>query len=361
MNKLKKYLREQLINKSRDHFKEGQSDPLDFPRIAHIENTNACPAKCIICAMDKMTRKVGIMDFGLFERLIRECATHIEVKEVHLHGFGEPLVDKDLPRKVALAKKLGIPETYIVTNAFLLNKQKAQQLILAGLDGIKFSFYGMTKETYERIHVGLSFAKTVSNIEGFFEERDRLQASNPKVSLQFCPGVAPAEEFQMFLDKWRPFMDADRGDEFYSTGLHNWAGGRAYADLKIPESRRHCTWPFKDIQVFWDGRVVPCVFDYNGDSVLGDTNKATIQEIWVSENYERFRRVWRKKQCYSLPLCRKCDEPDGFYRPRPLDQDQQPSSRGMISPKKRWLELVRKNFYTKIREVKISLRYRTHQ
>jgi radical SAM protein with 4Fe4S-binding SPASM domain len=361
MKNLIKYLRQQLTNKSRDHFKEGQSDPLDFPRIVHIENTNACPARCTICAMDKMTRKVGIMDFGLFERLIRECATHIEVKEVHLHGFGEPLVDKDLPPKVALAKKLGIPSTYIVTNAFLLNKQKAQELILAGLDGIKFSFYGMTKETYEGIHLGLSFEKTVRNIEGFFEERDRLRASNPKVRFQFCPDMAPAEEFQMFLDKWLPFMDADRGDEFFSTGLHNWAGGKDYVDLRKPESQRYCVWPFKDIQILWDGRVVPCCYDFNGGMVFGNVNRATIQEIWLSENYERFRRVWRQKQCYSLPLCRNCDEPDGFYRPRPLDQDHQPSSRGMISPKKRWLELILGNVRTKIREVKVSLTYRNHQ
>ncbi len=36
---------------------------------------------------------------------------------LHLHGFGEPLLDKLLPDKIRLAKKYRITHTYIVSNA----------------------------------------------------------------------------------------------------------------------------------------------------------------------------------------------------------------------------------------------------
>jgi len=358
ISKLLNNFKKNLFYFNYQHWKKGIAAPLAFPRLVHIENTNACPARCIICSMDKMTRKTGIMSFDLFEVLIRECAKQPEVEEVHLHGFGEPLIDKDLPKKVALAKNLGIPRTYIVTNGFLLTDQKAIELISAGLDGIKFSFYGMTKETYERIHRQLSFDKTVGNIETFFQVRDRLKAINPSVRFQFCPGLAPSQEFAMFLDKWKPFMDADRNDLFYSTGLHNWAGAKEDSQLIITETERYCAWPFKDIQILWDGRVIPCVFDYDGTLSLGDVNKSTIAEIWSSDKYRTFRNIWLNKKSLSIPLCAKCNIPEGIFSTKTLDAAFQPVSSGIICKRKRFryrfVALVT-NFF---RDFRVWLKYR---
>jgi radical SAM protein with 4Fe4S-binding SPASM domain len=328
--KLLNLLRKRILVTSRKHYQWPFAAPLDFPRVVHIENTNACPARCVMCSMDSMSRKVGIMDFALFERLIGECAGRAEVREVHLHGFGEPLVDKDLPRKVALAKRLGIPFTYIVTNAFLLTEQGSYELIRAGLDGIKFSFYGMTRETYEKVHRHLNFEKTVQNIERFFQMRDRMKAPNPLVRFQFCPDLAGPEELPLFFQKWRPYLDADRGDLFYTTGLHNWAGGKDYLALRVPEHLRHCVWPFLHMQILWDGRVIPCVFDYNGTVALGDATQDTIEEIWRSPRYESFRGIWRQKRSSSVPICAKCDAPDGIFDPRPVEAALQPTSRQII-------------------------------
>ena len=329
-----------------------------FPRIVHIENTNICNARCTMCSMDAMIRKTGVMSFAQFEALIRECAQHPEVREVHLHGFGEPLVDKDLAKKITLAKKLGIPFTYIVTNASLLSAEKAKDIIKAGLDGIKFSFYGMTVASYESIHLRLEFHKTVKNIETFFKVRDSLKALTPRVRFQFCPDLAPPEELDMFLEKWRPWMDADRGDLFYTTGLHNWAGGKNYLIPKLPESNRHCYWPFMHIQILWDGKVVPCCLDFDAKMVLGNVTYASIAQIWQSETYEAFRDIWRKSRSSSIPLCARCDEPEGAYRPKPLMPMIQPHSRNIASKMRRISLIGSKKIKSVLREVKMSFLYR---
>ena len=329
-------------------------NPLSFPRIVHIENTNLCPARCTMCSMDRMTRKTGVMSLSLFETLIRECARYPEVREVHLHGFGEPLVDKNLPQKVALAKKCGIRFTYIVTNAALLTEQMARELIAAGLDGVKFSFYGMTKATYEKVHRHLDFDRTVRNIETFFRVRDQLKALNPLVRFQFCPDLAPKEEFDIFLEKWRPFMDADRQDRFYFTGLHNWAGGKNYAPPRLPDNERRCFWPFGDMQILWDGRVVPCCYDFNGTMVLGDVTRATIAEIWSSERYRQFRAIWDRKKSSSISLCAKCDEPEGLFHSRPIDLPWQPQSKKIIGKKVLLLHRVSLLMQNILRQTKIK-------
>jgi len=281
--------------------------------------------------MDAMTRRVGVMDFSLYEKLIRECATRPEVRQVHLHGFGEPLADKRIAEKVSLAKRLGIRQTYIVTTGSLLTEAKAAALIDAGLDSIKFSFYGMTTESYESVHKGLKFQKIVDNITAFFRIRDERRARNPSVRFQFSSGLAPESDLRRFTDYWRPFMDRDRNDQFLVTGLHNWAGGKDYTQVRMPESDRLCSWPFRDIQILWDGRVVPCVFDYDGRHVLGDVSTETIETVWRSPAYEAFRQVWRERRSYSIPLCKKCDEPEGTFQPRALPKQHQPPRRHVVS------------------------------
>lgn len=283
-----------------------------------------------MCPMEHMTRKTGIMDFALFERLIRECAKYPEVREVHLHGFGEPLLDRELPRKVAWAKRLGIPYTYIVTTGALLTPELGRALIQAGLDGIKFSFYGMKPETYERVHKNLRFARTVANIEDFFRIREEMAASKPVVRFQFNCAVAGQQEMSLFLEHWRSFLDRDRGDIFMTTGLHNWAGGKDYPTVRLPEAERHCDWPFRQMQVLWDGKVAPCCFDYDGSVVLGDVTGSSIRDVWHSQPYEEFRSVWRNRRSYSLEICAHCDNPEGTWAPRPVRQEQQPASAGKI-------------------------------
>jgi radical SAM protein with 4Fe4S-binding SPASM domain len=316
------------------HLYQKNGKPLDHPRFpltVHIECTNNCPARCVMCPMDIMTRSTGAMEFELFERLVREVARYPEVEELHMHGFGEPTLDKQLPRKVALAKKLGIQYTYIVTTGSLLTKETAKSLIIAGLDGMKFSFYGMTAQTYEATHRRLKFDKVVRNIETFFDVRDQLKASNPQIRFQFAREVAPPGEFEAFINHWRPYMDADRGDAFFDTGLHNWGGAKAYNEQRNHNDIPRCRWPFRDMQILWDGKVVPCCYDYDANVVLGNVREKTIEEIWFSKEYENFRQIWRNSKAASIPICAKCDEPYGFFQAHEIERPLQPVARQVLS------------------------------
>jgi hypothetical protein len=70
---------------------------LPLPTVLMIENTNLCNADCVICPRETLSRKRGFMDFGLFEKIIKEASSESHKPVTHLHGFGEPLLDKLLP------------------------------------------------------------------------------------------------------------------------------------------------------------------------------------------------------------------------------------------------------------------------
>ncbi|MFI5324764.1 MAG: radical SAM protein, partial [Candidatus Rokuibacteriota bacterium] len=121
---------------------------LPLPSVMMIENTNHCNADCVMCPRDTLSRPRGIMDFGLFEKIIGEVSSAKRKPVTHLHGFGEPMLDKRLPDKVRLAKAQGIKRTYIVSNASLLSLDMSRKLIEAGLDKMKISFYGTDEKSY---------------------------------------------------------------------------------------------------------------------------------------------------------------------------------------------------------------------
>ena len=121
-----------------------------FPDSLRIENTNHCNAKCVMCPRDLLFRKKGIMSVDQFKVLVDEIAPR-PVSNIHLHGFGEPLLDKHLCEKISYAKAKGIRRTFLITNASLLTERLAEDLIRSGLDSVKVSFYGELKVEYERI------------------------------------------------------------------------------------------------------------------------------------------------------------------------------------------------------------------
>ena len=48
----------------------------DFPDQVYVELTNACNARCTICATPSMKRKRTIMSFDLFRKIVDECARY---------------------------------------------------------------------------------------------------------------------------------------------------------------------------------------------------------------------------------------------------------------------------------------------
>ena len=109
-----------------------------LPEIVQIESTNICNAKCVFCPRDEMERKQGIMEWDLYTKVVDECAT-LGITHLRMHNYGEALVDKKLPEKIAYAKGKGIREVGVITNGSLLGPDVAKAVVEAGLDAVNIS------------------------------------------------------------------------------------------------------------------------------------------------------------------------------------------------------------------------------
>jgi hypothetical protein len=259
-----------------------------------------------MCPRDKLTRTPGFMDFGLFEKIITEVSSMRRKPVTHLHGFGEPLLDTLLSERIRLAKACGIRHTYIVTNASLLSPETSRQLIDAGLDKMKISFYGTDENSYGATMRRLQFKVTFQNIVDCIRIRRELKRTNPQLILQYLPhetNHARTEEFRVL---WSPLIDKNVGDCVNIASLHNYGGGRTYncVEDKIVSI---CFYPWTAMSVLCDGRVVTCCMDYNAAQVLGDLNVQTVKEVWNGSVLSSVRRKFGKLKYNEFPTCMCCD------------------------------------------------------
>jgi len=279
---------------------------LPYPSELLLENTNCCNARCVMCPRDTLTRKRGFMEFGLFEKIMNELACARRKPVVHLHGFGEPLLDPLLPERIRLAKSCGIEQTYIVTNGSLLFPETSRKIIDAGLDRMKISFCGTDEESYNATMRGLDFKVALQNIKDFMRIRKELQKRTPKLILQYLPQEANGAKIKEFQSLWRSLPDRKAGDCLNISSLDNFGGGKSY-NIVGEKIESVCFYPWTAMSVLWDGRAVTCCVDYNGVQGIGDVNSKSIEEIWNGPVLSAIRRSFGKLDYSGFPTCLNCD------------------------------------------------------
>lgn len=270
-------------------------------REIRFEVTNLCNARCIMCPREKMTRPQGILDMGLYMRILDQ-ASAMGVSIVSLENYGETFLDPFFFARAAYAKAKGM-SVYTITNGSLFGRDLAHQAVHL-LDKIRFSVYGATREIYESIHVGLKYDEVISNIEYLINYKKAKQAKIPKIEVYFLMVKENEHQIEDFKKKW-----LGKVDDIAIWKPHNWSDGRTYRDLKGRSDKKTCGRPRSGpIQVQWDGLVVPCCFDYNSNIVLGDLKKETLHDVVTGEPYNRLRDAHIRGDFSSYPFCDSCDQ-----------------------------------------------------
>src|SRR5262245_47023170 len=124
-----------------------------FPRTVRVETTNHCQADCTFCPRDSIGRPKTFMKQEIFESVVRQCVEGGS-RLMHLHGFGEPLLDKQLPERIKFCKDAGIGRVKIFTNGDLLRGELAKRLLGSGVDEIKISIDGSDSKEFNLLRVG---------------------------------------------------------------------------------------------------------------------------------------------------------------------------------------------------------------
>ena len=207
------------------------------------------------------------MDQGLFEKIVAECG-EFGCSMLHLHNFGEPLLDELIPDRIRLAKKKGIRQVKIFSNGALLKGQMAERLLESGLDEIKISVDGADVQEFNKLRKGLIGEEVIENTRNFRRLRDQRGSRRPRI-------VATCTQTSNRKETWNMLNGAV--DRILYADLHNWAG-----ELKLGHKlkvRQPCFRLWRTFTVLANGDVTLCCMDYSGREIVGNCRADNIVHI----------------------------------------------------------------------------------
>ncbi len=150
------------------------------PICLYLEVSNECNLACKTCPITYgKVEEPASLSLEQVKYLVSQFMT---VKRVVLHGVGEPLLNRELPKIILWLKEKGI---YVLfnSNGTLINQRWREALVDSGLDEIRLSLDAATPETFARVRGKPLFDVIVRNIKGLTAFKAERGSLTPLVSL----------------------------------------------------------------------------------------------------------------------------------------------------------------------------------
>lgn len=315
------------------------------PVIYNIETTNACNMRCEMCPRTTMmTRKIETMRPDFFKEIVDQIEPHssedwklweefvqnryqiipdamsenhfflyIIPKVIQLHGYGDPLLDKNMSTYVEILRNKNF-QSYFSCNPSNINMDRTIEMFSNGLDYIKYSIETIDDMLHKKIRGQASnFTESYRKIIRLLE----LKAQNNHktiiiITMLDLHRTNQKEEFEQLKEVFKGcdvyiyFKSEDqqwyRGDYHGTTSVH-------WSEL--------CKHPWMSMTIKSNGEVAMCMEDFNNEIVLGDARREKLIDIWNGQKYNQFRidhfELNRKIKCVN-----QCDMKlvGNYYNPK---------------------------------------------
>jgi len=253
-----------------------------------------------------MKRNRGTASYNVINKVIREAAP----KSASMCPFlyEEPMINPRLPNILANIKQNNsLCQTAVYSNMGNVPDETVKAIIDYGLlDELHISFYGPTTELYTKWQPPLDRAKTVANIQKFYNYRQQAGKSKPKITLHILNVPEILAEKQGYVDVIH-YVDESalvQFDTFH--GAIPDFGGDQTALLGQPSPRVPCQRLWTGLNVHWDGSVVSCCIDFDDEYVLGNVKEQSLEEIWNGVKFRQLRELHASGQWDKVAMCRNC-------------------------------------------------------
>jgi len=293
-----------------------KSDEFIIPEQVLIETVNGfCTADCIMCSKRRWTRTPHHMNDETYIGILNNLKPYTrQIKMLSLFGCGEPLLDKKLVERVALAKEKGFQGIGIATNCTELDAKKARGLIRVGLNTIICSLDGYYAETHEKIRRGTVFSEVAENIKNFIQIRDAVNGKHTKVVIRFIRQEINREEWCLFKKYWSQRISPEYGDKVIKFDVHNWGGKVEDYHLKDPNreiklNNYVCPDLSKKLLLRSKGEISFCDTDDNVFFKLGNACIEDPVAIYNRGKFVQYRKAMAEGKIAQLEYCKACSLP----------------------------------------------------
>lgn len=314
------------------------------PREVMVEVTRRCNLSCLYCFRDDLGVESFIdMDRSMFSRLL-DTSLDAGVHKFAFTGWGEPLVHPDILDFIRSAKEYGL-EVLINTNAFFL-KEFGDGLVQLGVDELVVSIDSDDEDIYRNIRRGEDLSRVVEGLEVVNKAKRTHRSNKPIIKFQYTLNKINIGNVMSLARLAREYRVKNViisniiPNNPYTAKLLQCLGDSSCIDVidrlkddlvrvtldtninfYVPETsiktERRCPFMERDaVYVTAEGDVAPCIFYAHRWSPIingirrkiypvrfGNINESSLNDVWRSEDYIRFR--FNVRFSY-MPSCLDC-------------------------------------------------------
>lgn len=305
------------------------------PVVYNIETTNRCNMRCKMCPRTTMmTRSMKDIDFDTFAKIAEQLSPHsrslwnkwkdycdkkygikeddepsenhfflyVISKVIQLHGYGDPLLDKNMDKFVRILTDKGL-YTYFSCNPVNINLERTYKMLDAGLSYIKYSIESTNDEEHKKIRGGGNFSKSYEDILKVLDYKHKNNLNTVIViTMLNLNRQNQYEEFQKL-------MDAFNGLDVYvylKSEDCQWYR-KDYHPTKSIHWQEFCKHPWMTMTIKSNGEATMCMEDFNNEIVFGNAKNETLYDIWHGEKYKEFRKQHISKTPSNIKCFDECD------------------------------------------------------
>ncbi len=306
------------------------------PHIFNVETSNICNMRCIMCPRTSaMTRDVENLSDDDFQSIINQIKPHskddikhflnfiedefginestrsedafyfyVSSQCITLHGYGEPLIDKNIINRVQTCTDNNIPSYFSCVPANI-NIKKITELMKSGLNVIKFSIDSLDDMEARKVRgKHNNYTKAYKKIEQLLEIKANYNYQTKIVCTMLDLGtdIKSINKQKRFIELWK-----DKDVFAYVKSLDN----RWYNELdeqlqnKSHYDSQYCEFPWMSLTVMSNGNIVPCTQDYDAEMAFGNIKEDSLEDVWNSKKYQEFRKMHISGD---FPKGHKCNE-----------------------------------------------------
>ena len=321
-------------------------------RIDHIfiELTNVCNFNCVFCPNEVMTRRRGFMDPDLAKALVDHIADTGLTKSLMFHLMGEPFLHRHWFEIFAHSVERDLAVTF-GTNCSKLYDETSGNLFSLPITHMILSLQTPTPETFRlRRARGLTFDDFIALVKGTIRKKFEMDNAvsfsvdllntNPFVRRlidlrsdirvledddEAKDVVADWVEFaKAVIHEWHLDYTPPTTEDIRSLSLRtgfafeilpdvklisrkatNWANTLTNRSRVFPGMIGGCSALQGQCGVLWNGDVVLCCGDFDGNTVIGNVTESRLLDILESDYARSLLRGFRLG-LMRHPYCRRC-------------------------------------------------------
>ena len=263
----------------------------------NIETVNICNANCTFCAYQYQTRETGIMEMGLFKKIINE---YIEIGGGDLGlgpTVGDPLADKYILERIKFARNFNrIKKIGFFSNLIALGRFNIKDFVNSGLTNLVISTSGFNEDMYLRVYRSKEYKKMYNNLTELLVENNN--SGNPIDIIIEMRSDKSLKETLNFSDykKLLKYIPADK--ILCKFRYDDWAGKIKKSELTGEMKIRNmmismrfrysaCFEYYNGPTIYWNGDVGICgCRDVDAkELIIGNAKNEKIKNIWYNEKH----------------------------------------------------------------------------